>query len=91
VVSSYDEARHERAVGLNDDVGFGGSVPPLFGGLLRAFRSRRTADSPDDEFRITRGAKDRVPNNAQLSALMQDGLLVLPPRYFVGFFLDMLI
>jgi hypothetical protein len=76
---------------LNDDVGFGRSVPPLLGGLLRAFRSRRSADAPDGEFQITRGAKDRVPNDAQLSALIKDGMLVLPPRYIVGFFLDMLI
>jgi hypothetical protein len=76
---------------VNDDVGLGRSVPPLLGGLLRAFRPRRSVDGPDDEFRITRGAKDRVPTNAQLRALIEDGMLMLPPRYFIGYFLDLLI
>jgi hypothetical protein len=76
---------------LDDDVGFGGSVPPLIGGLLRAFRPRRSVDAPDEEFRISRGAKDRIPSNALLQSLIQNGMLVLPQRYFVGFFLDMVI
>jgi hypothetical protein len=76
---------------LNDDVGFGRSVPPLLGGLLRAFRTGRAVDAPDEEFRITRGAKDRVPSNAQLRALIEDGMLMLPPRYFIGYFLDLLV
>jgi hypothetical protein len=76
---------------LDDEVGIGGSVPPLIGGLLRAFRSRRPTDAPDDEFRISRGAKDRIPTNAMLRSLIQGGMLILPPRYFVGFFLDMVI
>jgi len=76
---------------LNDDVGFDGAIPPFIGGLLRAFRSRRKADVADPEFQLRGGAKDRIPTNAQLSALVQNGLLILPPRYFVGFFLDMVI
>lgn len=76
---------------MNEDVGFTRAVAPLLGGLVRAFRPRRS-DEPDGVFRL-RGSSphDRVPTDAQLSALIQDGVLVLPPRYFVGFFLDLLI
>jgi hypothetical protein len=76
---------------LSDDVGFGGSVPPFIGGLIRAFRPRRLADAPEDEFQLRGSAKDRIPNNAQLRGLIQNGMLVLPARYFIGFFLDMVI
>jgi hypothetical protein len=74
---------------LNEDVGFTGSVP-LLGGLVRALRPRRSSDS-EEVFRLRTGPRDRVPSDAQLSALIQDGILILPPRYFVGFFLDLLI
>lgn len=76
---------------MNDDVGFGGAVPPFIGGLLRAFRSRRSTAVADEEFQLRGSARDRIPNNAQLAGLIQNGLLVLPPRYFIGFFLDMVI
>jgi len=43
----------------------------------------------DDEFQFdARGG--RVPSHAQLSALINDGMLMLPPRAnFVGYFLDL--
>lgn len=32
--------------------------------------------------------RDRLPTRAQLEALLQNGVLVLPARYFRGYFLD---
>jgi hypothetical protein len=37
------------------------------------------------------GRGQRMPSDAQLAALIEDGALVLPPRYFMGYFLDLLI
>lgn len=34
--------------------------------------------------------RDRLPTRAQLEALLQNGRLVLPARYFRGYFLDVL-
>jgi len=73
---------------LNEDVGFN-RVAPLLGGLLRSFKPNRS--ERDEEFRLVGTKRDRIPTRAQLNALIQDGMLVLPPRYFVGFFLDLLI
>jgi hypothetical protein len=55
------------------------------------FRPRRASAVADEEFQLRGSARDRIPNNAQLAGLIQDGMLILPPRYFVGFFLDMVI
>ncbi len=35
--------------------------------------------------------RDRIPTLQQLQSLIRDGRLMLPPRYFRGFFLDMLV
>lgn len=41
--------------------------------------------------RPARRHRDRMPTLAQLQALLQNGILVLPARYFRGFFLDLLV
>jgi hypothetical protein len=76
---------------LNDEFGFTRTVGPLLGGLVRAFRPRRGSDS-EEVFRLRGGSdRDRLPTDAQLRDLIQGGVLVLPPRYIIGFFLDLLI
>lgn len=73
---------------MNEDIG-AKIVRPLLGGLLGNQRPRRLSGSADDSTIGGRG--DRIPTDAQLQALIQDGELVLPPRYFLGYFLDLLI
>jgi len=36
-----------------------------------------------------RGFRARIPSMAQLQSLLKDGKLMLPLRYFRGFFLDL--
>ena len=77
---------------MSDEFGVPKMIRPLLGGLLSGFRPRRTTGtaSADDLFQFdARGG--RVPTNAQLAALINDGMLMLPPRYFVGYFLDLVI
>lgn len=74
---------------MNEDIG-AKLVRPLIGGLLGNQRSRRVNGSSDDGSTIG-GRGERIPSDAQLAALVQDGVLVLPPRYFMGYFLDLLI
>jgi hypothetical protein len=38
-----------------------------------------------------RRLRDRIPTIAQLEALLRDGLLVLPARYFRGTYLDIMV
>lgn len=73
---------------MNEDIG-AKIVRPLLGGLLGGSRPRRLSGAAGDSTIGGRG--DRVPTDAQLQALIQDGELVLPPRYFMGYFLDLLI
>jgi hypothetical protein len=35
--------------------------------------------------------RDRLPNPAELAALLVNGEIQLPPRYFRGYFLDLII
>jgi hypothetical protein len=49
------------------------------------------ADSVERPQRPARRHRDRIPTMAQLQALLQNGILVLPARYFRGFFLDLLV
>ena len=74
---------------MNEDIG-AKFVRPLLGGLLGGSRPRRLAGSLDSDSAIG-GRGQRIPNDAQLAALIEDGALVLPPRYFMGYFLDLLI
>jgi hypothetical protein len=74
---------------VNEDLG-AKIVRPLLGGLLGGSRPRRLNGVADDGS-IIGGRGDRVPSDAQLQALIEDGELVLPPRYFLGYFLDLLI
>ncbi|MBI3512477.1 MAG: hypothetical protein HY060_00125 [Proteobacteria bacterium] len=75
---------------MSDEFGFPKMIRPLLGGLLGGFRPRRATAAADGDFTFdARGG--RVPSDAQLAALINDGMLMLPPRYFVGYFLDLLI
>ena len=74
---------------MNEDLG-AKIVRPLLGGLLGGSRPRRVSGTGSDGSTIG-GNGDRIPSDAQLAALVQDGVLVLPPRYFMGYFLDLLI
>jgi hypothetical protein len=74
---------------LSDEFGIPRLLRPLLGGLL-GLKSRRTSDAGGGDFMIG-GRGDRIPTDALLASLIQDGMLVLPPRYFTGYFLDMLI
>lgn len=74
---------------MNEDIG-AKLVRPLLGGLLGGSRPRRLSGSSDSGSTIG-GRGQRLPTDAQLAALIQDGELVLPPRYFMGYFLDLLI
>jgi hypothetical protein len=75
---------------LSDEFGIPRLIRPLIGGLLGGSRSRRAAGSIDDGTSIG-GRGERIPSDDQLAGLLQDSLLVLPPRYFIGYFLDLLI
>jgi len=74
---------------LSDEFGIPRLIRPLLGGLLGG-RSRRIAGGNAGDSTIG-GPGDRVPSDALLASLLQDGMLVLPPRYFIGYFLDLLI
>jgi hypothetical protein len=74
---------------VNEDIG-AKIIRPLLGGLLGGSRPRRLSGASDDGS-IIGGRGDRIPSDAQLTALIEDGMLVLPPRYFMGYFLDLLI
>jgi hypothetical protein len=74
---------------LSDEFGFPRMIRPLLRGLLGG-RSRRIAGGASGDSTIG-GPDDRVPSDALLASLLQDGMLVLPPRYFVGYFLDLLL
>ncbi len=83
-------ARPRNVSALSDEFGIPRLIRPLIGGLLGGSRARRASGASDDDSWISR-LGGRVPTDAQLDALLQDGLLVLPPRYFIGYFLDLLI
>jgi len=53
-----------------------------------AFRGRNEIDRTDPLVAV-RGFRARIPTLAQLQSLMRDGKLMLPLRYFRGFFLDL--
>jgi hypothetical protein len=60
------------------------SFDPRIGGL----RTRAEIDRTEVVAPI-RGFRARIPTMAQLDALLQNGTLMLPLRYFRGFFLDL--
>jgi hypothetical protein len=74
---------------LSDEFGIQRLIRPLLGGLLGNARSRRMGGADGSSTIGDRG--DRVPSDALIASLLQDGMLVLPPRYFTGYFLDLLI
>lgn len=53
-----------------------------------AFRTRGEIDRIEVVAPV-RGFRARIPTMAQLEALLRDGKLMLPLRYFRGFFLDL--
>ncbi len=53
-----------------------------------AFRTRGEIDRIDPTAPV-RGFRARIPTLAQLESLLRDGKLMLPMRYFRGFFLDL--
>lgn len=57
-------------------------------GRLRATPSRAAAGASGAR---ERGRGNRIPSQAEIDGLLQDGLLVLPARYFRGDLLDLLI
>jgi hypothetical protein len=73
---------------LNDKIrGFGQGTAPAdarYAGLTPAEGAERPEPIKQRRFR------DRLPTRAQLEALIQNGHLVLPMRYFRGYFLDVL-
>ncbi len=75
---------------MSDEFGFPRNIRPLIRGLLGGSRPRSAITSVDDEF-VFDARGGRVPSHAQLAALINDGMLMLPPRYFVGYFLDLVI
>jgi hypothetical protein len=75
---------------LSDEFGIPRLIRPLLGSLLGGQRSRRAGESTSEGVTIG-GPRDRIPSDILLASLIQDGMLVLPPRYFVGYFLDLLI
>jgi hypothetical protein len=74
---------------LSDEFGIPRLIRPLLGGLLGG-RPRRMVGASDGDFTFG-GRGERIPSDAQLAALINDGMIMLPPRYFVGYFLDLLI
>lgn len=73
---------------MNDPVRRPGNDPmqidPRIGGLRTP--SPADVEKPGSRKRL----RDRIPTMAQLEALIQDGRLILPVRYFRGYFLDVL-
>lgn len=63
---------------------------PSLGGLLPPAPTPR---APEIERELPSGSprrwRERIPTPAQLQALIQHGRLVLPLRYFRGYFLDL--
>ena len=76
---------------MSDEFGVPRLIRPLLGGLLGGTRTRRTSGALSDEEFTVGGRGERIPSDAQLAALVNDGMIVLPPRYFIGYFLDLLI
>ena len=64
---------------------------PSLGGLLPA--PAPVPRAPEIERETPAGTprrwRERIPTRAQLEALIQNGRLVLPMRYFRGYFLDL--
>ena len=75
---------------MSDEFGIPRMIRPLLGGLLGGSRTRRLTGGIDGDLEIG-GRGERIPSDAQLAALINDGIIMLPPRYFVGYFLDLLI
>lgn len=59
---------------------------PSYDGRIGGFADR-VQPSP----KTARRHRDRIPSLTQLESLIKDGVLVLPARYFRGFFLDMIV
>jgi hypothetical protein len=85
---SREQARRHR--GLSDEFGIPRLVRPLLGSLLGGLRSRRLTGGSDRDSSVG-GPGERIPSDALIASLLQDGMLVLPPRYFIGYFLDLLL
>lgn len=77
---------------MSDEFGISRLVRPLLGGLLGGLRSRRLpGGSGSDSDTTVGGPGERIPSDALIASILQDGMLVLPRRYFIGYFLDLLI
>ena len=87
-IGSRDHTRRPR--GLSDEFGIPRLVRPLLGSLLGGLRSRRMTGGSDGDTTVG-GPGERIPSDALIASLLQDGMLVLPPRYFIGYFLDLLL
>jgi hypothetical protein len=62
--------------------------PASYDVRLGGLRSRSEIDRADIAAPV-RGFRARIPTLAQLEALLENGKLMLPRRYFRGFFLDL--
>lgn len=62
--------------------------PASFDSRIGGLRTRGEIDRTDVVVPV-RGFRVRIPTIAQLEALLQNGKLMLPMRYFRGFFLDL--
>lgn len=60
-----------------------GVVDPRIGGLRQPQEVDRVSGRGARRFR------DKIPTLADLEALIQNGRLILPPRYFRGYYLDL--
>ena len=62
---------------------------PSVGGLLAPPVRSTEAERELPPSGAPRSWRERIPSVAQLEALIQNGRLVLPLRYFRGYFLDL--
>lgn len=60
---------------------------PGIEGRIGGMRQPGDVQKPESRSRL----KDKIPSLEQLKALIVNGRLILPARYFRGYFLDMLV
>jgi hypothetical protein len=74
---------------VNEPIRGPGEQPPSYD--IRIGSGMPAAEPAPRPQRATRRHRDRIPTMAQLESLFKEGFLVLPLRYFRGYFLDMLV
>lgn len=72
---------------MSDELRIRRDAPPGIEGRIGGMRQPGEVQKPEPRRRL----RDKIPTLEQLKALIVNGKLILPARYFRGYFLDMLV